>query len=110
MQPARGTALLLLKEFENSDFAKALFFAFQKVVSHIAPQLSLLCGVPGIQSSSRNAHFCKAGAFLFLAACAMFAQFCHSNVHKGVGNLENLGCNRMCSMTSDFMNVSTSEV
>mmetsp|Transcript_41436 Transcript_41436/g.84552 ORF Transcript_41436/g.84552 Transcript_41436/m.84552 type:complete len:203 (+) Transcript_41436:767-1375(+) len=40
------------------------------------------------RSSSRNAHFCKAGAFLFLAACAMFAQFCHSKVHKGVGNLD----------------------
>ena len=72
---------------------------FRRSLSH-APHLSLLCGVSGIQSSSRNAHFCKAGAFLFLAACAMFAQFCHSKVHKGVGNLENLKCNWMCSMTS----------
>ena len=73
---------------------------FRRSLSHIAPHLSLLCGVSGIQSSSRNAHFCKAGAFLFSAACAMFAQFCQSKVHKGVGNLENLKCNWMCSMTS----------
>ena len=96
VQPAQGMSFLLhnRKEFENireNRFCAGLALRFWE--GCCPPNLSLLSGVSGIQSSSQNDHFWKIAAFLSSAACAILPQFCHKKVHRGVGNLENLDCN-----------------